>query len=428
MTEKTPPLLSRENLFSSPWTVVVGTQWGDEGKGRIVDYLCSAVAGAVRYQGGHNAGHTIVIEGKTYQLSLLPSAVAYEDKTLMLGTGVVIDPRALMREIHSLEAVGLSIRNRLFIARSCALILPLHSHLDGFREERATHPIGTTRRGIGAAYEDKVARRAVRVCDLRDDKLLKERLANLLEHHNPLRLGHGKKPLTLKQLWDFLDPYRPHLLRFSADIQHMLLAAWEKKTPLLFEGAQGTMLDLDSGSYPYVTSSHTLAGSIYTGAPLPPSVTPSVLGVTKAYTTRVGEGPFPTEIPSHHPVAQHLFHKGEERGSVTNRPRRCGWLDGVILKYASKINGLDGLVLTKLDVLDGLETIEIAVDYNLHEISEQHISYKTFAGWQNNTEDITQKQKLPPQARAYIDFIEEFCNVPIKYVCTGPQRNAIIQW
>ena len=344
--------------------VVVGAQWGDEGKGKIVDWLSKRADLIVRYQGGHNAGHTLVIDGETFKLSLLPSGVVRQDKISIIGNGVVIDPWALLKEIESISARGVKITpDVLKISESAALILPLHRELDELREDSQSHSIGTTRRGIGPAYEDKVGRRAVRVCDLSDKKALESQIDKLLNHHNALRKGNDVAKIDRISLIQSLEEIAPKIIPYTAPVWHELNKARKKGLRILFEGAQGAMLDVDHGTYPFVTSSNTLAGNAAVGAGIGPSALEFVLGICKAYTTRVGSGPFPTELNDE--IGKRLGERGKEFGTVTGRPRRCGWFDATMVRQSVLIGGITGIALTKLDVLDGIDKLLICTSYEL---------------------------------------------------------------
>ena len=343
--------------------VVVGAQWGDEGKGKIVDWLSHRADVVVRFQGGHNAGHTLVVDGVTFKLSLLPSGVV-RGKMSVVGNGVVIDPAALFSEIETVRGQGIDIGpHNLKISESATLILPLHGELDAIREDESGHGIGTTRRGIGPAYEDKVARRAIRVCDLADEQGLADRVGSLLFHHNALRRGMNKPELVAAEVMAHLQKLAPDLLAYAEPVWRRLDEARRQGQRILFEGAQGAMLDVDHGTYPFVTSSNTIAGQAAVGSGLGPSSLDTVLGITKAYTTRVGSGPFPTELMDE--VGEGLGKRGHEFGTVTGRRRRCGWFDAVMVRQAVKVGGINGIALTKLDVLDGMEELKVCVGYEL---------------------------------------------------------------
>ncbi|KAB0678032.1 adenylosuccinate synthase [Aureimonas leprariae] len=418
--------------------VVVGSQWGDEGKGKIVDWLSERADVVVRFQGGHNAGHTLVVDGVSYKLSLLPSGVVRQGKLSVIGNGVVFDPHAFVAERDRLVAQGISITpESLRIADNAALILSLHRELDAFRENSNSGTrIGTTRRGIGPAYEDKVGRRAIRVMDLAEPAVLPERIERLLAHHNPLRRGLGQDEISaeaiLAELTSVADAIVPHMDR----VWQLLDKRRKAGDRILFEGAQGTLLDIDHGTYPFVTSSNTVAGQAAAGSGLGPSAVGFVLGITKAYTTRVGEGPFPTEQQNE--IGEFLGTKGHEFGTVTGRKRRCGWFDAVLVRQAVAVNGLTGLALTKLDVLDGLDEIRIATSYRLDGEAIDHLPassdalsrlepvYETFEGWKETTAGARSWGALPAQAVKYVRRIEELVGCPVTLLSTSPERQDTI--
>lgn len=420
--------------------VVLGTQWGDEGKGKIVDLLTDRVSAVVRYQGGHNAGHTLVIDGEKTVLHLIPSGILRDNVQCLIGNGVVLSPEALHKEIQMLESKGVPVRQRLRVSAACSLILPYHIALDVAREEAKTEEkkIGTTGRGIGPAYEDKVARRGLRVEDLFYAQRLQEKLGEALEYHNFVLTNYFKKPaIDLNSVLQQCSNYAEILKDLVDDIPHLLHQARLNKQSLLFEGAQGTLLDVDHGTYPYVTSSNTTAGGAATGSGFGPLYLDYVLGITKAYTTRVGGGPFPTELFDD--VGKHLGEKGHEFGATTGRPRRCGWLDAVALKRAVQINSISGICLTKLDVLDGLAKVKICVGYQCPEKGQLSITpvgaegfarvtpeYIELDGWQQSTFGIQSWQELPTNARVYIQKIEELVGIPVDLVSTGPDRKQTI--
>ena len=418
--------------------VVVGSQWGDEGKGKIVDWLSSRADVVVRFQGGHNAGHTLVVDGTTYKLSLLPSGVVRGGKQSVIGNGVVLNPWAFLEEVQKIKAQGVNISpDNLMISESTTLILPLHSELDGIRENRADGvKIGTTRRGIGPAYEDKVARRAIRVCDLRDSEQLMERIQNLLHHHNALRKGLGHDPVDAETLHASLLEVAPKILPFSAPVWKMLDEANRAEKRILFEGAQGAMLDIDHGTYPFVTSSNTIAGQAAAGSGMGPGALNYVLGITKAYTTRVGEGPFPTELEDD--IGQRLGERGHEFGTVTGRKRRCGWFDAVMVRQAIVTGGITGISLTKLDVLDGFAELKICTGYKLDGQILRHLPagikaqaavtpiYETLEGWQGSTRGARSWADLPAQAVKYVRRVEELIGCPVSMVSTSPEREDVI--
>ncbi|MCW5611451.1 MAG: adenylosuccinate synthase [Rubrivivax sp.] len=421
--------------------VVVGTQWGDEGKGKIVDWLTDHAQGVVRFQGGHNAGHTLVINGRKTALQLIPSGVMREGVACYIGNGVVVDPQHLLAEIERIEQLGVEVRSRLFLSESCPLILPFHVEIDRAREARressGSGKIGTTGKGIGPAYEDKVARRALRVQDLKHPARLQAKLAELLELHNAELAGVlGAKPLPLQPMLDDALRAAEQLKPLMADVGYRLFQAHLRGENLLFEGAQGTLLDIDHGTYPFVTSSNCVAGNAAAGSGLGPGQLHYILGITKAYTTRVGGGPFPTELDIDKPgsVGHHLSTVGQERGVVTGRARRCGWLDAAALKRSMIINGVSGLCITKLDVLDGLPEINICTGYEIgtrrldvlpldaDEITECKPVYETLPGWTETTAGLTNWEQLPLNARRYLERMQALIGVPIDMVSTGPDR------
>ncbi len=418
--------------------VVIGSQWGDEGKGKIVDWLSKRADVVVRFQGGHNAGHTLVIDGVTYKLSLLPSGIVRPGKKSLIGNGVVLDPWALINEIENIKKQGVEVSpENLEIAANVPLILPLHSELDGLREDAAKGAkIGTTRRGIGPAYEDKVGRRAVRLCDLGDAEGLKARLDALLPYHNALRAGAGEKPVDRKKLEKALAEIAPKVLPFMGPVWKTLDEYKRQGKRILFEGAQGMMLDVDHGTYPYVTSSHTAAGQAAAGSGMGPSSLDYVLGITKAYTTRVGEGPFPTELSDD--IGKRLGERGHEFGTVTGRGRRCGWFDAVMVRQAVKIGGIQGIALTKLDVLDGLKAIKVCTGYKLHGKDQDYFPatcskqkalvpvYEDLPGWSESTHGARSWKDLPANAVKYIKRLEELIEAPIAMVSTSPEREDTI--
>ncbi|MEM8799607.1 MAG: adenylosuccinate synthase [Pseudomonadota bacterium] len=418
--------------------VVVGSQWGDEGKGKIVDWLSERADAVVRFQGGHNAGHTLVIDGKVYKLSLLPSGIVREGKVSIIGNGVVVDPWALVDEIDRLTEQGVAITpDRLKLSDRAALILPFHRELDALREDASEGvKIGTTRRGIGPAYEDKVGRRALRVCDLADESAISERLDSLLTHHNALRRGLGHPPINKDAVTRQLLEIAPKILPFAAPVWRDIEGAIGRGERILFEGAQGTMLDVDYGTYPFVTSSQTLAGQAAAGAGAGPGALDFVLGITKAYTTRVGSGPFPTEQDNQ--IGHHLGERGHEFGVVTGRKRRCGWFDAVMVRQAVVVGGIDGIALTKLDVLDGMDELKICVGYRLHGKDIDHLPadmagqaavepvYETLEGWQESTMGARSWADLPATAIKYIRRIEELIGAPVAMLSTSPERDDTI--
>ena len=417
---------------------VVGSQWGDEGKGKIVDWLSSRADVVVRFQGGHNAGHTLVVDGVQYKLSLLPSGVVRGGKLSVIGNGVVVDPWALLDEIDTMAGKGVDVSpETLTISENVCLILPIHRELDQAREEaRGGARLGTTGRGIGPAYEDKVGRRAIRLCDLRDVETLRPRLGELLLHHDALRRGFGIPDADALQLEKDLLAIAPRLLPFAAPVWRQLDRARQEGKRILFEGAQGAMLDIDHGTYPFVTSSNTLAGQAAAGAGVGPGTIGYVLGITKAYTTRVGGGPFPTELDDE--VGRTLGERGREFGTVTGRPRRCGWFDSVLVRQAVKIGGIRGIALTKLDVLDGMPALKVCVGYRRNGEVLDHIPaatadqalvrpvYETFDGWQESTRGARSWADLPATAVKYIRRIEELIEAPVAMLSTSPEREDTI--
>ena len=425
--------------------VVIGTQWGDEGKGKVVDWLTDHAAAVARFQGGHNAGHTLVIKGKKTALQLIPSGVMRDGVACYIGNGVVVDPSHLLSEIERLEAAGVDVRSRLFISESCPLILPFHVEVDrareALRESSGAGKIGTTGKGIGPAYEDKVARRALRVQDLKHPERFAKKLHELLELHNFVLQGYLKgQPLEFQPIFDHAMKVAEQLRPMLADVGVRIDQTNREGGNVLFEGAQGTLLDIDHGTYPYVTSSNCVAGNAAAGSGVGPDKLHYILGITKAYTTRVGSGPFPTELPIDAPgtVGHHLSTVGQERGTVTGRARRCGWLDAAALKRSILINGVSGLCITKLDVLDGLKEINMCVGYELDgrridilpldadEIVACKPIYETFAGWSDSTAGLTQWDHLPLNARRYLERVQECIGAPIDMVSTGPDREHTI--
>ncbi len=419
--------------------VVVGAQWGDEGKGKIVDWLSSRADVVVRFQGGHNAGHTLVINGKTYKLSLLPSGIVREGKLSVIGNGVVVDPWALIAEIEKLRGQGVTVTpENLKVAENAVLILPLHRELDGLREDAVDGgvKIGTTRRGIGPAYEDKTGRRAIRVCDLADASMLSAKVDGLLTHHNALRRGFGAEPIGRAELLRQLAEIAPQVLPYAAPVWRELDEARRQGKRILFEGAQGSLLDVDHGTYPFVTSSNTMAGSAAAGSGLGPAALGYVLGIVKAYTTRVGEGPFPTEL--HDETGQWLGEKGREFGVVTGRKRRCGWFDAVLVRQTVKLNGIHGIALTKLDVLDGLKELKICTGYEVNgkvldylpaSMGEQAAArpvYEVMEGWSETTHGARSWAELPATAVKYVRRVEELIGAPVALLSTSPERDDTI--
>ena len=420
--------------------VVIGAQWGDEGKGKIVDWLAEEAAGVVRFQGGHNAGHTLVVGGKKTILRLIPSGILHETLDCFIGSGVVVSPEALLGEIDELNAAGVkNVEGRLKIAPTCTVILPYHVALDQAREaSRGAGKIGTTGRGIGPAYEDKVARRAIRMVDLLDTDKLKAKVeANLAYYNVQLQHLHQAEPVKLEDVMAVIEKVAPRILPMLADVSRTLHDINEKGGKLLFGGAQGTLLDIDYGTYPFVTSSNCLAGAASAGAGVAPQMLQYVLGIVKAYTTRVGSGPFPTELFDE--VGAGLAERGHEFGSVTGRARRCGWFDAAALKRSIQVNGISGMCITKLDVMDGIENINICVGYMLPDGSQTDILpfgadavadcvpiYETLPGWSESTVGVKDYDKLPVNAKAYLKRIEEVCGAPVAIVSTGPDREETI--
>ena len=418
--------------------VVIGTQWGDEGKGKIVDLLTDRAQAVVRFQGGHNAGHTLVIDGKKTILHLIPSGILRESVHCLIGNGVVLSPSALLEEVNMLEQQGLPVTTRLGISESATLILPYHIALDQAREKaRGKKAIGTTGRGIGPAYEDKVSRRGIRFGELLDPEHFKERLQEVMEYHNFVLEGiYGSESLDYHQVLDETLLQVERLAPLAADVTGILHAMREAGDNIMFEGAQGALLDIDHGTYPFVTSSNTTAGGAATGTGVGPSSLDYILGIVKAYTTRVGAGPFPTELFDED--GKHLGDKGNEFGATTGRRRRCGWLDIVTLSRSLEINSVTGICITKLDVLDGLDTLKICVAYSMegHEVDAPPVGAEGFErckpkyielpGWQESTAGIKYIDDLPQNARTYLRKIEELCRTPIDVISTGPNRDETI--
>jgi adenylosuccinate synthase len=418
--------------------VVIGSQWGDEGKGKIVDWLSERADVVVRFQGGHNAGHTLVIDGEVFKLSLLPSGVVRPGKLSMIGNGVVVDPWALLEEIDRIEEQGVKLDpSRLRVAENASLILPLHRTLDRAREEaRGKAKIGTTGRGIGPAYEDKTARRAIRVCDLADLDMLGEKIDELLVHHNALLRGFEQEEIDRDELLDMLKELAPRLLPYAASVWRELDDASRDRKRILFEGAQGIMLDVDHGTYPFVTSSNTVSGAAAAGTGLGPKSLDYILGITKAYTTRVGSGPFPTELEDE--VGCRLGERGKEFGTVTGRQRRCGWFDAVLVRKSVKLSGMDGIALTKLDVLDGLSELKVCVGYKINGQEFDYFPtlpslqaaaepvYENMDGWSESTQGARSWADLPATAIKYIRRIEELIEAPVTLLSTSPERDDTI--
>ena len=417
---------------------VIGSQWGDEGKGKIVDWLSSEADIVIRFQGGHNAGHTLVIDGVTYKLRLLPSGIVRKNKISIIGNGVVIDPWALLQEIEEIKSKGIKVNvDNLIISESANLILPFHKEMDEIREDAAGKAkIGTTRRGIGPAYEDKVGRRSIRVMDLISENNLDQRLETVLLHHNAIRKGLGKNIFQKDKLKEDLLKIAPEILKFSQPVWKKIYEFKKQNKKILFEGAQGILLDVDHGTYPFVTSSNTVASAAATGSGCGPNSINYVLGITKAYTTRVGEGPFPTELKDE--IGEKLGNRGKEFGTVTSRKRRCGWFDGVLVRQTIKISGIDGIALTKLDVLDELDEIKMCVAYEINGKKVDYLPaavedqlkvkpiYKSFQGWKSETKGIKKFNDLPKNAKDYIKELETFIETKISSISTSPERNDTI--
>ncbi|WP_034297717.1 adenylosuccinate synthase [Herbaspirillum sp. RV1423] len=420
--------------------VVIGTQWGDEGKGKIVDWLTDHAQGVVRFQGGHNAGHTLVIGGQKTALQLIPSGIMRPGVACYIGNGVVLSVPDLLREIDKLHAAGVEVATRLKVSAACPLILPYHVALDVAREAaRGAAKIGTTGKGIGPAYEDKVARRAIRVADLLNEKRFAEKLLENLDYHNFVLTQYLKtQPVDYQKTLDDALANVPRLKPMVADVSNDLHIANQQGANLLFEGAQGSLLDVDHGTYPFVTSSNCVAGNAAAGAGVGPDMLHYILGITKAYTTRVGSGPFPAELPTDAGVGKHLASVGHEFGTVTGRARRCGWFDAALLKRSVQINGVSGMCLTKLDVLDGLESLKLCTGYTLNgktvdifpvgaeEAAACQPIYEEMPGWKESTVGVQSLEVLPQNARAYIKRIEELVGVPIDMISTGPDREETI--
>ena len=418
--------------------VVIGSQWGDEGKGKIVDWLTDHAHGVVRFQGGHNAGHTLVIGGKKTILRLIPSGILRDNVACFIGNGVVLSPAALLSEIDELESVGVDVRSRLRISETCPLILPYHVAIDHARETaKGAGKIGTTGRGIGPTYEDKVARRAIRLQDLLHHERFAAKLGEVLEYHNFVLKNYFRAPtVDFQNTLDTTLALAARIKPMVADVPRLLYDAHKEGKSLLFEGAQGTLLDVDHGTYPYVTSSNCVAGAACAGAGIGPHLLHYVLGITKAYTTRVGSGPFPTELEDD--IGKHLAKRGNEFGSVTGRPRRCGWLDAAALKRSIQINGISGLCVTKLDVLDGINTLRLGVGYRFNgeqrdilpfgaeTLAQCEPVYEEIAGWSESTVGLTRYEQLPKAAQRYLQRIEQICEVPVDMISTGADRDETI--
>ena len=418
--------------------VVIGTQWGDEGKGKVVDLLTDQTEGVVRFQGGHNAGHTLVIGGKKTVLHLIPSGILRDSVRCYIGNGVVVSPQALLDEIATLEAAGVDVTGRLTISEACPLILPHHAALDQARERaKGEGKIGTTGRGIGPAYEDKVARRAIRLQDLFHRERFAAKLGEVLDFHNfVLKNYFQAEPVEFQRVLDETLQLAERIKPMVGDVPRLLYEAYRKGHRLLFEGAQGTLLDVDHGTYPFVTSSNCVAGAAAAGAGVGPQMLDYVLGITKAYTTRVGSGPFPTEL--YDDVGKRIASRGNEFGATTGRPRRCGWFDAAALRRSVQINGVSGLCVTKLDVLDGMESLQVGVGYLMdgerydilpvgaEELAQCEPVYEEVPGWSQSTVGVKRYEDLPEAARSYLKMIERVCGVPIDMISTGPDREETI--
>ena len=401
--------------------IVLGMQWGDEGKGKIVDFLTESASGVVRFQGGHNAGHTVIIEGKKTVLRLIPSGILHSHVDCFIGNGLVLSPEAFVKELMELEQNGVNVTNRLHVSNSCSILLPYHIALDQAREQaQGKNAIGTTGRGIGPAYEDKVARRGLRAVDLKNPEQLAIKLEVLHEYHNfILQNYYGAAPLEFRKVLDDLLTYGEKIVPMLANVDELLANFRRQNKKLLFEGSQGTFLDIDHGTYPFVTSSNTTAGAAASGSGLGPLYFDYILGITKAYTTRVGAGPFPTEL--HDDIGRRIAERGKEFGSVTGRPRRCGWFDAVLARKAIQINSISGIGLMKIDVLDGLEKVRVCVKY------ENNMPvYEDFPGWHETTWGIKDFAKLPQNAQNYLRAIEKMLEVPIDIISTGAGRDETI--
>ncbi len=418
--------------------VVVGSQWGDEGKGKVVDWLSERADVIVRFQGGHNAGHTLVIDGVTYKLSLLPSGIVRKGKTSIIGNGVVIDPWALLSEIEKVQKQGVEVSSStLKIAENASLILPIHQRLDEASEKlRGNNKIGTTGRGIGPAYEDKAGRRAIRICDLANLDALKGKLADMLAHHNPILTASGSEPIVLDTIFNALREVAPKILPYATPVWRLLAQFRAEGRRILYEGAQGIMLDVDYGTYPFVTSSNTLAGMATIGSGSGIHSIGYVLGITKAYTTRVGSGPFPSELTN--AIGEQIGARGHEFGTVTGRKRRCGWFDAVMVKQAVTVGGINGIALTKLDVLDGLEELNICTGYEINGTVYDYLPaaselqaaakpiYETIEGWSETTQGARSWAQLPAAAIKYVRRIEELIGCPVALLSTSPDREDTI--
>ena len=413
--------------------ILVGTQWGDEGKGKIVDYFSEKFSAVCRFQGGHNAGHTIYNDKKKFVLHLIPSGIFYDHVSCFIGQGVILSLDSLLEEIETIESKGINLDGKLRISRYCSLLLPIHAKIDQLREDKK-NKIGTTRRGIGPAYEDKTARRSIKAFDLEDDSLLEDKLKNLLDYYNfQIENIHKAEKFNYQEVFDNLKETYSKTSKFFGDVTDSLEEIYEKGNHILYEGAQGTLLDVDYGTYPYVTSSNTLATSVGVGSGFPKSIYADVLGIVKAYTTRVGEGPFPTEL--HDENGEKIAKIGNEFGATTGRPRRCGWLDLVALKYSAKLNNLTSLCVTKLDVLDSFSEIKVCDEYEIDNEIVQYKSrqlhkvkpkYKIFKGWEQSLNQCQNYSELPKEAREFLEFIEDYTKVKISLISNGPQRNDLI--
>ena len=413
--------------------ILIGTQWGDEGKGKIVDYFSEKFSAVCRFQGGHNAGHTIYNDKKKFVLHLIPSGIFYDHVSCFIGQGVILSLDSLLEEVETIESKGINLDGKLRISRYCSLLLPVHAKIDQLREDNK-NKIGTTRRGIGPAYEDKTARRSIKAFDLEDDSLLEDKLKNLLDYYNfQIENIHKAEKFNYQEVFDNLKETYSKTSKFFGDVTDSLEEIYEKGNHILYEGAQGTLLDVDYGTYPYVTSSNTLATSVGVGSGFPKSIYADVLGIVKAYTTRVGEGPFPTELHDEH--GEKIAEIGNEFGATTGRPRRCGWLDLVALKYSVKLNNLTSLCVTKLDVLDSFSEIKVCDEYEIDNEIVQYKSrqlhkvkpkYKIFKGWEQSLSQCQNYSELPKEAREFLEFIEDYTKVKISLISKGPQRNDLI--
>jgi adenylosuccinate synthase len=421
--------------------VIIGAQWGDEGKGKVVDLLADRFDVVARYQGGHNAGHSVYVGDKAFVLRLLPSGIIHEDKTCVLGNGMVIDPKAFFEEVDQMQSQGISITpDRLKVSSRAHLIMPYHRALDHTSEERlGNEKIGTTLRGIGPAYEDKAGRRGIRVSDALVPELLKQRIERNLEEANRIIVLYGREPLRSDEIYEEVSALVERLRPFVSETSHFLSEARKQNKKILLEGAQATLLDVDHGTYPFVTSSNPTAGGASVGAGIPPHHITGVLGIVRTYTTRVGEGPFPTEmLDDEEEIANLIRQRGNEYGSVTRRPRRCGWFDAVATRYAAELNGFDSVALTKLDVLDALDEVKVCVGYEIDgkridtfpavssDLRKIKPIYETLEGWKTETLGITRIEDLPEKARRYVEFLSESIGVEIGLISTGPERDQTI--